>query len=230
MENQSPTPEVSTEFRRVEAKKKFFAEVKNNLNYIYIFLMIIANCIISLLKVEDGSIGLRYPSDGLGWALWITQVLVITFLGVMILNTFRRQGIKNGHKVIKATYDEYIKAVTSLKEQVNPRSEKQYMKQQTLKDTFSKGFILIIVNLLVISAAISLNLNAILALIVNIILAVCFGISAMINAEDFVVTELILWYKIRIKELTEAPKEKKNDRKISRNRQSRTRSSISSGV
>lgn len=229
MENQSLTPEKLVENKRIEQKEKFFAGVKDNLNYIYIFLMIIANCVISLLKVEDGAVGLRYPSDGLGWALWITQVLVITFLGVMILNTFRRQGIKNGHKTIKETYEEYLKAIANFKEEVNPRSERQYMKQQTLRDTFSKGSILIIVNLLVISAAISLNPNAILALFVNILLSVCFGIKAMLDAEDFVIKELVIWYKIKIRELT-TPKEKKNERKISRNRQPRTRSSITSGV
>lgn len=229
MENQSLTPEKLVESKRIEQKEKFFAGVKDNLNYIYIFLMIIANCVISLLKIEDGAVGLRYPSDGLGWALWITQVLVITFLGVMILNTFRRQGIKNGHKTIKETYEEYLKAIANFKEEVNPRSERQYMKQQTLRDTFSKGSILIIVNLLVISAAISLNPNAILALFVNILLSVCFGIKAMLDAEDFVIKELVVWYKIKIRELT-TPKEKKNERKISRNRQPRTRSSITSGV
>ena len=229
MENQSLTPEKLVESKRIEQKEKFFAGVKDNLNYIYIFLMIIANCVISLLKIEDGAVGLRYPSDGLGWALWITQVLVITFLGVMILNTFRRQGIKNGHKTIKETYEEYLKAIANFKEEVNPRSERQYMKQQTLRDTFSKGSILIIVNLLVISAAISLNPNAILALFVNILLSVCFGIKAMLDAEDFVIKELVIWYKIKIRELT-TPKEKKNERKISRNRQPRTRSSITSGV
>lgn len=229
MENQSLTPEKLVENKRIEQKEKFFAGVKDNLNYIYIFLMIIANCVISLLKIEDGAVGLRYPSDGLGWALWITQVLVITFLGVMILNTFRRQGIKNGHKTIKETYEEYLKAIANFKEEVNPRSERQYMKQQTLRDTFSKGSILIIVNLLVISAAISLNPNAILALFVNILLSVCFGIKAMLDAEDFVIKELVIWYKIKIRELT-TPKEKKNERKISRNRQPRTRSSITSGV
>lgn len=229
MENQSLTPEKLVESKRIEQKEKFFAGVKDNLNYIYIFLMIIANCVISLLKIEDGAVGLRYPSDGLGWALWITQVLVITFLGVMILNTFRRQGIKNGHKTIKETYEEYLKAIANFKEEVDPRSERQYMKQQTLRDTFSKGSILIIVNLLVISAAISLNPNAILALFVNILLSVCFGIKAMLDAEDFVIKELVVWYKIKIRELT-TPKEKKNERKISRNRQPRTRSSITSGV
>ena len=229
MENQSLTPERLAENKRIEQKEKFFAGVKDNLNYIYIFLMIIANCIISLLKIEDGQVGIKYPSDGLGWALWITQVLVITFLGVMILNTFRRQGIKNGHKTIKETYEEYLKAIANFKEEVNPRSERQYMKQQTLRDTFSKGSILIIVNLLVISAAISLNPNAILALFVNILLSVCFGIKAMLDAEDFVIKELVVWYKIKIRELT-TPKEKKNERKISRNRQSGTRSSITSGV
>lgn len=230
MENQLPIQEKSVEEKRIESKEKFFAGVKDNLNYIYILLMVIANCIISLLKIEDGAVGIKYPSDGLGWALWITQVLVITFLGVMILNTFRRQGIKNGHKVIKETYEEYLKAIANYKEEVKPRSEREYIKQQTVRDTFSKGSILIIVNLLVISAAISFNINAILALIVNILLSVCFGIKAMLDAEDFVIKELVIWYKIKTRELNEVPKEKSNERKIHRNRQSGTRSSKSSGV
>lgn len=226
MENQLPIQDKLIESKRSEEKAKFYAGVKDNLNYIYIALMVVCNCIISLLKIEDGEIGIKYPSNGIGWVLWITQVLLITFLGVMILGTFRRQGVKNGHKneSVKETYEEYLKAIANMKKEVNPRSLKQYLKQQDVRDTFTKGSILIVVNLLVISAALSFNVNAILALVVNILLSVCFGIKAMLDAEDYVLTELIIWYKIKIKELT-APKEKSNERKISRNRQSRTRSS-----
>ena len=100
MENQSLTQEELTNLdnERIKAREKAFKQIKDNLNYIYILLMIIANAIISLLRIENGKIGLSYPNNGLGWALWITQVLVITFIGVLILNSFRRQGIQNGHK------------------------------------------------------------------------------------------------------------------------------------
>ena len=97
MENQSPTPKKSNDTTKSyhETKDKFIRTVKDNLNYIYIVLMIIANCLISLLKIEDGYIGLRYPTNGLGWVMWFTQIAIATFIGVMILNAFRRQGIKN---------------------------------------------------------------------------------------------------------------------------------------
>ena len=59
MDNQSLTQEKSSN-SYIETKKKIFNTIKENLNYIYIVLMIIANCLLSLLKVEGGEFGVRY--------------------------------------------------------------------------------------------------------------------------------------------------------------------------
>lgn len=198
MENQLHTQEES-----ISNKQKIYNSVKDNLNYIYILLMIVVNTILSLLKVENGKIGLSYPNNGLGWALWITQVILITFVGVMILGAFRRQGILQGHNNIKKVYQEYLDAITDKNEDVNPRSLKEYNRQMTISDSFTKGSILVAVNLFVMSVVVSLNSNALIALITNIFLSLCFGIKAMLEAEDFVVTELVIWYKIKTKELIE---------------------------
>lgn len=198
MENQLHTQEEST-----SNKQKIYNSVKDNLNYIYILLMIVVNTILSLLKVENGKIGLSYPNNGLGWALWITQVILITFVGVMILGAFRRQGILQGHNNIKKVYQDYLDAITDKNEDVNPRSLKEYNRQKTISDAFTKGAILVAVNLFVMSVVASLNPNALIALLTNIFLSVCFGIKAMLDAEDFVVTELVIWYKIKTKELIE---------------------------
>lgn len=197
MESQLPIQQ------RLNNKEEIFKKVKDNLNYIYIVLMIIVNCLISLLKIEDGQAQLRYPKDGLSWILWITQILSITSIGVMILNAFRRQGIKNGHIEIKSVYDEYLNVIQAHTKGFIPRSLKQYMTSNTLKDSITKGGSLVIVNLLVLSVTISANLNSLLSLITNIIFSICFGLKAMLEAEDFVVEELIVWYKIKIKELSE---------------------------
>ena len=198
MENQLHTQEES-----ISNKQKIYNSVKDNLNYIYILLMIVVNTILSLLKVENGKIGLSYPNNGLGWALWITQVILITFVGVMILGAFRRQGILQGHNNIKKVYQDYLDVITDKNEDVNPRSLKEYNRQKTISDAFIKGAILVAVNLFVMSVVASLNPNALIALLTNIFLSVCFGIKAMLDAEDFVVTELVIWYKIKTKELIE---------------------------
>lgn len=224
MENQSRTQEISNNIKKIKE------QIKENLNYIYIVLMIIANAILSLLQIKDGEIGINYPTTGLGWLLWATQVLAVTFVGVMILSSFRRQGIKNGHKNIKTTYDEYLDLITKQNNQEsNPRGLKEYMNQRALKDGLGKGSIFALINILVISIGISANLNALLALIVNILLATCFGIKAMLDAEDYVITELVVWYKIKIKEMLELKEDIKNA-KIRRNKKSGSRHSKSSGV
>ena len=206
MENQSPTPRKSNDTTQSynETKDKFIRTVKDNLNYIYIVLMIIANCLISLLKIEDGYIGLRYPTSGLGWVMWFTQIAIATFIGVMILNAFRRQGIKNGHKSIKAVYDAYIKAITvPNKNTPNPRSLKQYLKVQSTRDSLVKALIYVVLSVFVGSVAISANLNNLLSLVVNIVFAIGFGIKAMLDAEEYVITELVVWYQIKTKEAQE---------------------------
>lgn len=210
MENKLHTQEISNNY--IETKQKVFNTVKDNLNYIYIVLMIIANCLISLLKIEDGYIGLRYPSSALGWCLWFAAILIQTFIGVMILNAFRRQGVKNGHKAIKTTYDEYIKVSTNNKDRA-PRSLKQYLKIQNTRDSLSKAFIYVFLSMFVGSVAISANLNNLLSLIVNIIFAVGFGIKTMLDAEEYVVTELIVWYKIEIEKINKKKGAKVKDDK-----------------
>ena len=174
MENQSPTQEISN--RNKEIRDNVKKQIKENLNYIYIVLMIIANALISLLQIKNGEIGLNYPDNGLGWVLWITQVLAVTFIGVMILGSFRRQGVKNGQKSIKSTYDEYIKLLTSKNDNTNPRSLKEYLNSRALNDSLFKGSIFALINILVLSIGISANLNSLMALIINILLATCFGI------------------------------------------------------
>lgn len=215
MENQLHTQEELTnpELERIKARERAFKTVKDNLNYIYVFLMIITNAIISLLRVENGKIGLSYPNNGLGWALWITQILVITFIGVLILNSFRRQGILQGHKSIKDTYHEYLEAITNRSIDSNPRSLKEYMKKQTISDALTKGTALILINLLVMSVVVSLNINALISLVVNILFSTCFGIKAMLDAEEYVITELVIWYKLKIKEIKEISQRKERREK-----------------
>lgn len=237
MENKSPTQQTSSEEQRIneriEKKKSSLKIVKENLNYIYIMLMVIANVIISLLKIENGKIGLNYPNSALGWILWATQIIVTTFIGVMILGAFRRQGVKNGHEVIKDTYNEYLNVVSNDTKNKNPRSLRQYMRSQTIKDSVTKAPILIMISLLVVSLTISGSLNSLLALFTNIIFAISFGIKSMLDAEEYVIQELIVWYKIQIKTLKELEEKKEktnNERKISRNRQPRVRSAKPSGI
>lgn len=207
-------------------------KIKENLNYIYIVLMIIINILLSVLTIEDGNIGLRYPHSLLGWILWALQIVMQTVIGVLILNAFRRQGVKMGHSAIKDTYDEYLKATQKDTKQ-NPRSLKEYLGKEALKDSVSKSVILVILSVFVGSVIIGANLNNILSLVMNIICAVCFGIKAMLDAEEFVITELIAWYRLKIAEVTaqemEPAKENKNA-KLSRNMQRSKKPTRASGV
>lgn len=215
MENQSPTQETLTKPNEIWNNTK--KQIKENLNYIYIILMVMANALLSLLQIRDGEIGLNYPDSGLGWVLWITQVLAVTFIGVMILGSFRRQGIKNGHNHIQDTYNKYIELISKQNQDTNPRSLKEYMSQRALRDSIAKGSIFALINILVISIGISANLNSLMALVINILLATCFGIKAMLDAEDYVITELVIWYKLKIKDME---KETNDGRKYARHKKS----------
>lgn len=201
MAEQLPTPKNSNNF--TEQKNKWINSIKDNLNYISIALMILTNILISLLRVENGSIGLNYPSTALGWVLWAGQITLSTFIGVMILNFFRRQGIRDGHKKISDTYSKYLDAITTNTKENKPRGLKEYLKKEATKDTISKALILISISLITGSLLISANWNNILSLAINIILAVGFGIKSMLEAEDYVCTELIVWYQQKIDSLKE---------------------------
>lgn len=215
MENKLLTQEELTNSK--ESREKVFSQIKENLNYIYIVIMILANCLISLIRIDEtGSIELNYPQSPAGWILWSAQILLITFVGVMILNAFRRQGIKMGHKAIRKVYDEFLSLVQAQDGDIHPRSLKEYMTAKALKDSIFKGALLVAINIMAISASIYANLNGLFALVINIIFSVSFGIKELLEAEEYVISELVVWYRIRIKQL-KAKKERKNERLQNRN-------------
>ena len=204
-ENKLPTQEISTEYKTKSMIKKeeIIEAIKKNLNFIYIGLMIFANCLLALLKIEDGKVGLNYPSTWLGWIMFIVQIVLTAVVAVLILNGFRRQGIKTGHEVIKNVYDTYIKAITKPMQGQNPRSLKKYMKIQRTKDGLQKGISYVIMNVFIMSVAIGFNWNNLLTLIVDIVFALGFGIKSMLDAEEYVVTELVIWYQLETKKAIE---------------------------
>lgn len=192
MENKSHTQQQFNDF---------IEKIRANLNYIYIILMIVVNVLLSTLTIENGNIGLRYPDTALGWVLWALQILIQTVVGVLILNAFRRQGISLGHKQISETYTKYLE-VTKRDKGQKPRSMREYLGKEALKDSIKKSIVLIILGSFVGSVVIGANLNNLLSLGMNIIFSICFGIKALMDAEEYVVTELVVWYQLRIEELT----------------------------
>ena len=221
MENKSPIQETYNT-PHLEAKQKIGTAIKENLNYIYIVLMIIANCLLSLLRVEDGEVGINYPKSKLAWIMFIIQIFSTVVIGVMILNAFRRQGVRIGHKAIDEVYQRYLKAIARPDGKAKPRSLKKYLRTQSTRDSLTKSLTFMVINVFVISVTINANLNSLLSLIVNIIFAVSFGIKAMLDAEDYVLTELVIWYQIKIKEL-ESSKVGEHDRHDKRHTKLRLR-------
>lgn len=196
MENQSHTPGQS-KGGLLEARENVLQSIRKNLNFIYIALMILANCMMSMLKIDDASIGLRHPSTVAGWILWSVQILSSTVIGVLILNSFRRQGISNGHKAIAGVYERYAAIIRS-DESSSPRSLKDYMRTHVIFDSITKSLLFVILNAFVMSMVISASINSLLSLICNIVFSIAFGIKAMLDAEEFVQTELAAWYTIQI--------------------------------
>lgn len=219
MEEQSLTQEKSSNIPgHIITKDNVIKKIKDNLNYIYIVLMIIANCLISLIQIKDGSITMQYPTTLIGWILWGTQIALQTIIGVLILNGFRRQGIKIGHKSIKTIYDEYLLITKKNTENQNPRSLKQYMQGHATRDSIVKSSMYIILSIFIGSVVIGANWNALLSLTVNIIFAVGFGIKALLDAEEFVIKELVIWYKKEIDQINKIKNKKEQNDGLQRKR------------
>lgn len=195
MEKQSPT----------QARSEAILKIKENLNYIYIILMLIANIILNLLVIEDGNITTKYPSSTLGWVLWGIRLFLQTLIGCLILNSFRRQGVKLGHQNsdVKKVYQEYLDAIRKNSKQMQPRSLKQYLGTHGARDTASKSLVYIATTILIGSMALGANTTSLIALVVNIIMSIAFGLKAMMDAEHFVITELIIWYQLKTAEVTD---------------------------
>jgi len=180
-------------------------KIKENINYFYIVLMLLANVILNLLVIEDGSIGTCYPSTTLGWILWVVRLVLQTLIGCLILNSFRRQGIKLGHENedVKKVYKEYLDAIRRNSKQMQPRSLKQYLSTHGARDTASKSIVYVATTILIGSMIIGANTTSLIALVVNIIMSIAFGLKAMMDAEHFVITELIIWYQLKTAEVTD---------------------------
>lgn len=229
MENKSLTQEQLTNelIERDKKHKEFIQAVKDNINYIYIALMIIFTMLLSLCKIENNSISFNLPTTSAGWVLWVLQLLFYVISGVSILNGFRRQGIRMGKKLIEPTYKEYLSALDNPIKSKTPKSEKQYMRSEKNKDILSKSLTFSCITFLTGQLLISWNLNNLLTLVMNLIIAIAFGIKDMFDAETYVVTELVTWYKLEIERL----KIKKEDKKDGTKQQMpRTRHAKSSRV
>lgn len=207
MENKLPTQEKSNESnvdKLMDKKNDIVAKVKNNLNYIYIVLLVIANVLVSLLVIEEGHLKVVHPSSALGWILWITQILLQTVIGVLILNAFRRQGIKEGfkHENVRKLHEQYLALIMNNMAK-KPRSLKEYLGKEAFKDSLGKALNYIIVSVFIGECIISANWNNLLSLVTNVLFAICFGIKAMIDAEEYVLNELVIWYQLKIAEVTD---------------------------
>ena len=205
-----------------------FDKLKENLNFISIALMVLVQVLLSLLTIEDGQLSFKAPETLVAWLFWVGQLLITVVIGVVILSFFRREGVRRGHKAIKETYDEYIMAINAHAKERKPRSLKEYMTKEGLKDTASKIVIYILVTLITGSLLISPNWNNIISLVANIILAIGFGIKTMLSAENFVTEELCVWYKKKTLEYKEKETQK-NDRQM-QGRECGAGHAISSGI
>ena len=205
-----------------------FDKLKENLNFISIALMVLVQVLLSLLTIEDGQLSFKAPETLVAWLFWVGQLLITVIIGVVILSFFRREGIRRGHKTIKEIYDEYIMAINAHAKERKPRSLKEYMTKEGLKDTASKIVIYILVTLITGSLLISPNWNNIISLVANIILAIGFGIKTMLSAENFVTEELCVWYKKKTLEYKEKETQE-NDRQM-QGRECSAGHAITSGI
>ena len=211
MENQLPTQEKSNSYStpHLERKNNILKNVKENLNYIFIVLIMIVNILISTITFKDGHIDFCFPQDALSWVIWAIIIFIQTLIAVLILEAFRRQGIKFGETSIKDLKNKYFDLIIKKKEFKQPRDLKTYLKKKTTKDSLTKAPIYAVVSFIMGGGVIlGFSLNNIISLIINIIFATAFGIKAMIDAEDYVVNELSLWYRLEIEKLEQENKKK----------------------
>lgn len=205
MENKLPTQEKSSKLdQMIEKKDEIVAKIKDNLNFIYVILLVIAHVLVSLLVIDEGHLKVVHPTTWLGWVLWAVQIILTTTIGVLILNAFRRQGVKEGfkHQEVQIWHKKYLELCVK-KKLKKPRSLHEYLGKNARNDSIFKAFGFITASLFIGEAIISANWNNLLSLVVNIIFAVSFGIKAMIDAEDYVLNELVIWYQLKIAEVTD---------------------------
>lgn len=171
--------------------------IKENRQYIAVTLILLANLI---LGVFNFNAGLIFPEGWSAWVLYLLSLLLTPILLILCVQMFRNKGLENGHKEIKEIYQQFL-ALQKRKE-FKPRSKAQYLKSELGRDIATKYSVALVASIIVIDAVVNFSWSTLLGIILNLFLAIFFGIFAQIKAELFVIEELSLWYKIEIEKNT----------------------------
>lgn len=176
--------------------------IKDKLNYIVIVVFCLINILLSMFSFSGGFSLRPFPTTAIQWVFYILSILLPPTIGLLIVNQFRHQGIKEGLKEIDDVYKKYLSLLPK-KENIKPRSMKTYLRQVTTKDAIRRYIIAIVLSVFLVNVAVSADINGLVAVIANIVLFISFGIMAMMQAEEYVTSELVIWYKIEINKLEE---------------------------
>jgi len=187
--------------------------IKQRLNFIVVAILCIINIVISLFSFAGDAVLRPMPATFWGWLLWFVGVLIPPTIGLMVIMVLRNQGIRDGHKQIKDTHDEYTKLLHKEKE-FKPRSMKEYQTQNLRKDLVWRYTIALVLSFFMVSIIISADLNALISMLINTVLFLGWGLFQMLEAERYVTDELVVWYRCEIDRIKNPPKPPEKPKQI----------------
>ena len=166
------------------------------IDYSYILTLtisILVYLLFSFLVIKDGSIQLNDFSgyNWFDWLLFTGNIVLPTFVGLMINTSFRRMGYKafRDEEEIKELYKEYHELLKTKKTNKKHVTIEQYMQRQNAKDAVFKSMIgsgmMFLAGTLIITASFDTFLSTILVLLMWIVM----GVLSMMKLYDYGMNE-----------------------------------------
>ncbi len=183
--------------------KEVQEKIRQSINWVAIGILCIVMMLISLFRVDGAGISMRdFPTNWQGWLLWGIMVLAVPLITVMMFLAFKQEGIKQGHTIpeVKEARDEWLRLVSKDKT-VNPRSQKEYLATTTTKEAVPKFITSALLSFAVMSIAMAVDLSCLVGLVLQLFMALGFGLIKMFQAMEYCSEELVVWYKREIERI-----------------------------
>lgn len=173
--------------------------------YMYYGIIALISLIALIFLPMLGSVvglGWQTPNTVVGWIVWVTIKLIVSFLNVLIFHCFLKQGLVN------VKDDEHYKKAREILQRNKdkdslPRSPKKWNAQQYGGKGVSIFIASALTTVALTQAFLTYDYVALLTYLFTIISGIIFGIISMKGAEEYYTNEFYAYALMKEKELNE---------------------------
>lgn len=187
---------------------------KESANWITIVFLAVLYTAMGMMEIQNGSVSLKDFSDytWLDWTLWAVFTFVPAIMALVVSSSFKKEGIKQAEKEIKAEIDEYRKYLhVDITKVV--RSKKEFLTQGAMKEGAQKFVMALVLSFVAGQMFVDISTDGVVKIIINLAMWGVFGVISFNKSHDYGIDELKEWYIIEAAKLKKLDEEEKEARK-----------------